>query len=628
MAGHSQFELLRTRRFLPFFLTQALGAFNDNVFKNALVILIAFKIAGLTSADINFWSNLAAGLFILPFFLFSASAGQWAERQEKSSAIRKIKLLEVLIMMLAAVGFWLNSLPFLIGVLFLMGTQSTLFGPIKYSALPQILKPEELVGGNGLIEAGTFLTILLGTLLGGWLMAGFEWGATWVSMAVIGFAVAGWLSSRAIPPLPATANDIRIDPNVPRAILNTLGQLRGNRAVLNSVLGISWFWFFGSIFLAQLPNYTKEYLGGDESVAPMVLTLFSLGIGLGSLLCEKLSSRTVEIGLVPLGALGLTVFGVDLYFARPEAASVSGLDWRAFLDLPGNLRIAIDLALIGFFGGFYIVPLYALVQQRCPREKISRVIAANNILNALFMVVASVMAIILLNAGLNIPQLLLITAILNAIVAIYIFSLVPEFAMRFLVWIAVNLLYRVKVEGIEEHVPDEGPALLVCNHVSFVDALVLGGAVPRPVRFVMYYKIHRLPILGWIFRTAKTIPIAGSKEDPELMQRAFEAVEQALKNGEIVGIFPEGGLTRDGEMAPFRPGVERILAKTPVPVVPLAITGLWRSMWSRRDSLLGRMRLPRRLRARIGVRAAPALPPNSSAAELEAKVRELRGDLQ
>ena len=628
MAAHSQFELLRTRRFLPFFLTQALGAFNDNVFKNALVILIAFKVAGLSSADINFWSNLAAGLFILPFFLFSASAGQWAEQKEKSRAIRQIKLLEIFIMLLAALGFWLNSLPFLIGVLFLMGTQSTLFGPIKYSTLPQILKPEELVGGNGLMEAGTFLTILLGTLLGGWLMAGFEWGSAWVSLAVIGFAVLGWQASRSIPLLPPTSPGLRVDRNIPRAIFTTIGQLRGNRAVLNSVLGISWFWFFGSIFLAQLPNYTKEYLGGDESVAPMVLTLFSLGIGIGSLLCEKLSGRTVEIGLVPLGALGLTVFGVDLYFARPEAASVSGLDWQAFLNFPGNLRIAIDLALIGFFGGFYIVPLYALVQQRCEREKISRVIAANNILNALFMVVASVMAIVLLQSGLNIPQLLLITAILNAVVAIYIFSLVPEFAMRFMVWIAVKLMYRVKVEGIEEHVPDEGPALLVCNHVSYVDALVLGGAVPRPVRFVMYYKIHQLPLIGWIFRTAKTIPIASAKENPELMQRAFEQVDQALKDGEIVGIFPEGALTRDGSMSPFRPGVERILAATPVPVVPMAITGLWQSMWSRRDSLLGRMRLPRRLRAHIGVHAGPPLPASSTAAELEAKVRELRGDRQ
>lgn len=628
MAGHSQFELLRTRRFLPFFLTQALGAFNDNVFKNALVILIAFKIAGLSSDDINFWSNLAAGLFILPFFLFSATAGQWAERREKSRAIQQIKLLEIGIMLLAALAFWLNSLPFLIGVLFLMGTQSTLFGPIKYSILPQTLRPEELVGGNGLVEAGTFLTILLGTLLGGYLMNGFEQGPMMVSAAVVAFAVLGWLASRSIPELPSTAPEVRIDPNIPRAIGTTLAQLRGNRAVLNSVLGISWFWFFGSIFLAQLPNYTKEFLGGSGSVAPLVLALFSVGIGLGSLLCEKLSGRTVEIGLVPLGALGLTVFGVDLYFARPMPAAMSELAWWDFLNAPGNLRIAIDLTLIGFFGGFYIVPLYALVQQRCPREKISRVIAANNILNALFMVVASVMAIVLLKSGLNIPELLLVTALLNAVVAIYIFSLVPEFAMRFLVWIGVHLLYRVKVEGIEEHVPDEGPALLVCNHVSYVDALVLGGAVPRPVRFVMYYKIHQLPVLGWIFRTAKTIPIAGAKENPDLLRKAMEEVEQALKDGEIVGIFPEGGLTRDGEMAAFRPGVERILAKTPVPVVPIAITGLWRSMWSRRDSLLRRLRLPRRLRAEIGVTAAAPMPPTSSAAELEAKVRELRADLQ
>ncbi len=625
--AHSQFALLGQRRFLPFFAAQALGAFNDNVFKNALVILIAYKVVGLSSADIDFWSNLAAGLFILPFFLFSALAGQWAEKYEKARTIRQIKLLEIGVMCLAAIGFWLESLPFLVFVLFLMGTQSALFGPLKFAILPQALKPEELVGGNGMVEAGTFLTILLGTLLGGWLINGFADGTLYVSAAVIIVAVAGWLASRSIPEAPATAPDLALRWNPLALTIDTLGCLKGQRTVLNAVLGVSWFWFFGSIFLAQLPNYTKLYLGGDGTVAPLVLMLFAVGIGVGSLLCEVLSRRTVEIGLVPLGALGLTVFGIDLYFARPEAAAVTGLGWREFLDAPGNLRVAFDLAMIGVFGGFYIVPLFALVQQRAPREKLSRTIAANNILNALFMVVASALAIGLLQAGFSIPELLLLTAVLNALVAIYIFTLVPEFVMRFACWALIKLLYRLEIRGIEEHVPDEGPALVVCNHVSYVDALLIGGAVPRPIRFVMYYKIFNIPIMRWVFRTAGAIPIAGAKEDPELMRRAFEEVDRALAAGELVGIFPEGALTRDGEIAPFRPGVERILAGRPVPVVPMALRGMWASMWSRRDSQLRRMRAPRRLRAHVALVAdAPVPPDEASAAALEVKVRALRGD--
>jgi 1-acyl-sn-glycerol-3-phosphate acyltransferase len=627
MASHNQFALLTTRRYLPFFLTQGLGAFNDNLFKNALVIMIAFKVVGLSSADRDFWSNLAAGLFILPFFLFSATAGQWAERSDKARAMQRIKLLEIAIMVLAAIGFALESLPFLLGVLFLMGAQSTLFGPLKYSILPQVLKPEELVGGNALVEAGTFLAILLGTLAGGLLMNGFDHGPLLASIAVIAFAVAGWLASRRIPPIAATAPELVVDRNPLRATLGMLGHLRGQRTVLNAVLGISWFWFFGSIFLAQLPNYTRLHLGGDGTVATLVLMLFSLGIGVGSLLCEALSRRTVEIGLVPLGALGLTVFGIDLYFARPGLAPEADLPWLAFLAAPGNLRIAVDLALIGLFGGFYIVPLYALIQQRAPREKLSRIIAANNILNALFMVLAAVLAIVLLGAGLSIPQLMLITAVLNAAVALYIFTLVPEFVMRFVAWLMIRVLYRLRIDGVEEHVPDEGAAVLVCNHVSFMDALLLGGAVPRPVRFVMYYRIYRIPVLNWLFRTAGAIPIAGAREDPALMERAFAEIDATLARGDLIGLFPEGGLTADGEIAAFRPGIERILAARPVPVVPLALRGMWASMWSRRETRVGRSRLPRRFRARVELLAGPPVAPeHATAAALEAQVRALRGD--
>ncbi len=425
---------------------------------------------------------------------------------------------------------------------------------------------------------------------------------------------------------------MRINWNPVSETWRNLKFLRGHRAVLNSVLGVSWFWFFGSIFVAQLPNYTRLYLGGDATVAPLVLMIFSLGIGAGSLLCEVLSRRTVEIGLVPLGALGLTLFGVDLYFARPGMAEVTGLSWREFLAAAGNLRICFDLLAIGISGGLYVVPLFALIQQRAPAEHLSRTIAANNILNAAFMVAAAIMAIVVLNLGLmfgihvNVPQLLLITALLNAVVAIYIFTLVPEFVARFLAWIAAKALYRLEVKGMEQ-VPDHGAALVVCNHVSYMDAVLVMGALPRPARFVMYYKIFQQPLTNIVFRAARAIPIAGIKENEALMEEAFARIDAALAEGEIVGIFPEGALTTDGEIAQFKKGVERILATRPVPVVPMALCGMWESMWSRRDdSVLRRARLPRRFRAHVELRVgAPVSPEEASAETLEAKVRELRG---
>lgn len=623
--SQSQFALLRRRRFLPFFVTQALGAFNDNVFRNALIILISYHIVGLSSEQRDLYANLAAGLFVLPFFLFSANAGQWAEKYEKSRSIRWIKLAEIGLMALAGIALWTQSLPLLLGTLFLSGAQSALFGPLKYSILPQTLRPAELVGGNALVESGTFLAILLGTLVGGYLM-GLSSGTLWVAVAIVAISIAGWISARAIPFAPATAPDLTLNWNPASETWRNVMFLRGHRAVLNSVLGVSWFWFFGSVFLAQLPNYTRLYLGGDQSVAPLVLMLFVLGIGAGSLLCEVFSRRTVEVGLVPLGALGLTVFGVDLYFARPEVAAVTGLSWQAFLSASGNLRICLDLLMIGVSGGFFTVPLYALIQQRSPRERLSRVIAANNILNAAFMVAAAIMAIVLLNTGLNVPQLLLVVALLNALVALYIFTLVPEFLARFIAYLAAKALYRLEVKDIER-VPNEGPALIVCNHVSYMDAILVLGAVPRPTRFVMYYKIFDIPGMNIVFRAARAIPIAGMKEDPELMERAFSQIDAALAEGELVCIFPEGGLTTDGEIAPFRKGVERILATRPVPVVPMALRGMWESMWSRRDSRLSRLRLPRRFRAQVElVVGEPIAPEQASAEALEARVRELRGD--
>jgi len=622
MSGHSQFALLGSRRFAPFFATQSLGAFNDNAFRNALVVLVGYHM-GLDEHAVGFYSNIAPALFILPFFLFSASAGQLAEKYEKTRIIRWVKLFEIAAMALAAAGFFLKSIPLLLGVLFLMGLHSTVFGPIKYAILPQALKPDELVGGNGLVEMGTSLAVLVGMIAGGVAMGS---GPLPASLLVIGVALFGWLTSRSIPAAPATAPELRFNWNPFTETWRVLGFVTKNRTVFNSVLGISWFWFFGGVFTMQLPNYTKLFLGGTESVQIFVLALFSIGVGIGSLLCERLSGHKVEIGLVPFGSIGLTVFGLDLYFARPEATTLHDLSAFAFLAGPGGWRIALDFVLVGLFAGFYIVPLFALVQSRAERSELSRVIAGNNIVNALFIVGAAAFGIGLSALGFSIPQILLVTAVLNALVAIYIYTLVPEFLMRFLSWILVNTLYRIETKDLER-IPDEGAALLVCNHVSFMDALIIGGCVRRPVRFVMYYKIFRIPVLKFIFRTAKAIPIAGRKEDPALLERAFDEVDRALAGGELVCIFPEGGLTRDGTIDTFRPGVEQILARRAVPVIPLALRGLWGSVFSRRDSALGRSRLPRRFRSRIGLAAGtPVAAGDASAAVLEQRVRELRGN--
>ena len=621
----NQFSLLGRRRFAPFFWTQALGAFNDSAFRNALVMLAAFQM-GLPDRAVSLYANLAPALFILPYFLFSATAGQLAEKFEKTRIIRYVKLFEIGAMALAAYGFHTHHLALLLVVLFLMGVHSTVFGPIKYAILPQALAPAELVGGNGLVEMGTQMAILLGMVSGNALMLMAGVGPLAAAAVTLGVALAGYAASRKIPAAPASAPELKFNWNPLSETARVLAITRADRKVFNAVLGISWFWFFGTVMIAQLPNYTRLHLGGDGSVNTLALTLFSLGTGIGSLLCERLSNRRVEIGLVPLGAFGLTVFGADLYFATPAHLAVHGQHWWAFLRAAGSWRVALDLTLIGAFAGLYVVPLFAYVQSRTPRETLSRVIAGTNIVNALLICLAAGYGLGLGALGLGEPRVILVTALLNVLVAGYIFILVPDFLMRFITWALVNTLYRIRAEGVER-VPSEGAALLVCNHVSFMDPLIVMATLRRPVRFVMYYKIFNIPLLRYVFRVARAIPIAGRKEDPAVLEAAYAAIDAALAKGELVCVFPEGGLTRDGAIAPFRPGLERVLARRPVPVVPLALRGLWGSVWSRRDSMLHRSRLPRRLRARVElVIAAPLAPASVSAAGLEAQVRALRGE--
>lgn len=616
-------RLLGSRRFLPFFVTQLLGAFNDNLFKNGLTILIAFQAANISQDSSNMLVNIAAGLFILPFFLFSPLAGQLADKFEKAMLIRRIKLLEIAIMLLGATAFYLENTALLVAILFFMGTQSALFGPVKYSLLPQALKDEELVGGNALVEFGTFLAILMG-LIASVFIIGFGTGT--IAVAVVLVACIGFWASRSIPVLPAADPQLKISYNLFKQTASILRDARQNKTVFYSVIGISWFWFIGITYVTQLPNFVRYDLGGNEQVYILLLAMFSIGIGIGSFLCEKLSGRMVEIGLVPIGALGLTLFGVDIYFSQTQATSGVLMTPSEFIAVMSNYRVILDILMLGVSGGIYIVPLYALVQQRSEAARRSRIIAANNVLNALFMVVASLYGLFALQAGITIPTLFLIMALMNMAVAVFIFKLVPEFIMRLLVWLLIHLVYRVRKIDLE-NIPDKGPLVLVCNHVSFVDALVLAGSIRRPIRFVMHYRIFRMPVLSFIFKTANAIPIAGAKEDSKLMEKAFEQISDALNDDEVVCIFPEGKITQDGEMGKFQSGIRRILQRDPVPVVPLALRGLWGSYFSRKYGNAMSRIIPRGLFSKIElVAGAPIAASEASADRLSETVRGLRGD--
>ena len=621
---HSQFSLLRTRRFAPFFLTQFLGAFNDNVYKNSLMAMITFGLLSST-LDLSLMNNIGAMLFILPFFLFSALAGQLSDKYEKSYLIRRIKLLEIVIMCLGAIAFYFSMTAGLMLLLFLMGTQSAFFGPVKYSIIPQHLDNHELVGGNALVEMGTFLAILIGTLVASMLATQSD-GILWVSAIIISVAILGYLVSRKIPSAPAANPDLKVRFNPFTETWRTINYSREQKSVFLAVLAISWFWFLGAAYLTQIYGFAKDYLGGDQSVVMVLLATFSIGIATGSLLCERLSGHKVELGLVPLGSIGLTIFGMDLFLQSLPELGPELITAGQFLSSPSNLRIVADFLLIGVFGGFYIVPLYAMVQARSAPEKRSQVIAAINIMNALFMVVSAIVGIIVLGLlDLTIPQFFLILAVLNALVAIYIYRTIPEFAMRFIIWVLTHTMYRVRHIDLHK-IPDEGACVLVCNHVSFVDALLIGGACRRPVRFVTFKPIYNMPVLNFIFRTAKAIPIDSRKADPEGYEQAFARIADELKNGEVVCIFPEGKLTTDGEIDEFKSGITRILTETPVPVIPMALRGLWGSFFSHKDRpALSQM--PKRFWSKIDLVVGDSISPDQATPEnLKLKVEALRGE--
>ncbi|RMW97873.1 MFS transporter [Allofranklinella schreckenbergeri] len=655
----SQFKLLAQPRFAPFFWTQFTGAANDNLFKFALTVMVTYQM------HLDWLPHEMAGLvigavFILPFLLFSATAGQLADKYPHHRLIGYLKQWEVGLMLIAAVGFWLGSPALLLGCVFGMGLQSTFFGPVKYAYLPQQLHPSELTGGNGMVEMGTFVAIVLGSLAGGVLIgltgdapsaagvsgaagAGSAGGdvlhAYWlghvsVAAACLALALLGYWVSRAIPAAPATDPGLRINWNPISEVWSNLKLAHGNTVVFRSVLGASWMWFIGSVLMSQFPVIAKDVLHGSPNVAPLLLAVFAAGIGTGSLLCEALSRKQIEIGLVPVGAIGMSVFLADLYLAtRSLPAPAAPLSVPQFLALGANWRVMADLFLLCLFTGLYSVPMYALIQARSQPTHRARIIAANNILNALFIIASALITAALLHLGLEIADIFLTLAIANAVVAGYIFLLVPEYLLRFIAWVLTHLVYRFRVRG-REHIPAQGPAVLACNHVSFVDAILLMAASPRPIYFLMDARIFKIPVLGYVFRMARAIPIAPQKDDPQAFEAAFAQATQVLRNGDLLGIFPEGAITRDGQLQRFRRGIQKIVADAraqglDVPIVPMALTNLWGSFFSRIEVRNGEnvamvRPLRRGLFNRVGLHIGPALDgPATTPSMLQEQVQRL-----
>jgi len=604
----NQFALLAQRRFAPFFWVQFLGAGNDNLFKFAFTVMVTYQLQ-VAWLPPSLAGLVIGALFIAPFLLFSATSGQLADKIEKTVMIRFVKTLEIVIMGLAGWGFMAQHVPVLLACVALMGLHSTLFGPVKFAYLPQHLNERELTGGNGMVSMGTFVAILLGNVAGGLLIAIPETGARWAAGACLAVAVLGRLVAQAVPHSPAPDPGLKVNWNPFSETWRNLLLAHRNIVVFRSLLGISWMWFFGAVFLSMFPAFARDVLHGNEQVASLLLVVFSVGVGTGALLCEVMSRRHVEIGLVPLGAIGMTVFAVDLYFASRGLPPGPLLSAGQFIGQPAHWRVMADLFLLSMFTGIYSVPMYALIQLRCQPTHRARIIAANNILNALFIIVSSLGVGVLLGAGLTIPQVFGAIGLLNALVAFYIFMLVPEYLLRFVAFVLTRLVYRFQVRG-EEHIPTTGAAILVCNHVSFVDAVLLMAASPRPIRFIMDHRIFASPLLGTLFKLAKAIPIAPRSEAPAIYDNAFAQARQVLADGDLLCIFPEGGITRDGQLGEFKGGVMKILQTHPVPVVPLALQNLWGSYFSRVERGTAMVRPFRRgAFSRVGLVAGEALAP-------------------
>jgi len=569
------FRLLGRRRFLPLFVSQFLGAANDNLFKNALGILVVYRLGAQAGMSPQLLVTAAAGLFILPFFLFSATAGQLSDRFEKSRLMRLVKGAEVVIALLGAWALLSEHVAGMLLVLFLFGLQATFFGPLKYAVLPEYLGEDELIGGNALIEGGTFLAILLGTIASGMLVLTAH-GLEIVTALMVLAALGGFGASLMLPRAHAGNPDVAVRPNILRETARVMGLARRRRDIFLSVLGISWFWLVGATYLAQFPAFTKDNLGADEHAVTLMLTVFSVGIGLGSALCGRLLKGEISARHVPFAALGMTLFALDLWAASsrilpgPELADLS-----RFLGTPANWRVLVDLLGLAMCGGVYIVPLYAILQAHSDEAERARMVAANNIMNAAFMVASAVAGAAMLAAGFSVPQVFLAVALANLGVAVYVCRLLPDAVLKGLFSWLLRLAYKVEVAGLE-NIAAAGPrAVVVVNHVSFLDAVLMAAFLPGKPTFAINTAVAR----RWWVRPFLSVVDAYPLDPTNPM--ATKGLIRAVQEGRTLVIFPEGRITVTGALMKIYEGPGMIADRADAPVVPVRIEGAQYTPFSR-----------------------------------------------
>lgn len=617
-----QFPLLFQRRLAPLWICQIANSLNDQFLRAATLWVLsnnAYAVLGMPSVRTE-----TMALFVIPAILAAAVAGQVADRLDRGRVVIIAQTMGLMASVIAIYGLVAHRDSLVLAGVAIAGLQATLFAPAQGALLRQHLRDTELTPGNGLMTAGRQIAVIISLLL---LMSTLDgrMAVNYVLLpALAASAAIGWLASFGIPASPAPRPDLEISWNPIGALRATLISALGDRNVFLAILGVSWFWFTHLVFLVNLPAYATEVIGASALALSVLVMTPVLALAVGALLCQPASGRRVELGLVPLGALGMALAGIDFYINSPEAAPTSARTLSQLLGSATYVRCLVDLALFGLAAGLYVVPLYALIQQIAPRERLGRILGGMMLYNLLFVSLALGGAQWLRSEGLSVHAVTLVSVLLQFGVSIYIFLLLPEFLLRLLMWFLVHTFYRVDASGLER-VPPEGPVVLVCNHVSYLDALVIGARIRRPVRFVMHRYIFQIPVLSTIFRLAKAIPIVSAKKDPEALQFALDQVSSELSAGRVVAIFPEGMLTRDGDIGTFRSGVVRMIERNPVPVIPMALQGLWGSFFSC-DGGEPMTHRPRWRWNRIGLRIGEPIPPEAVSPELlRERVAELRG---
>jgi acyl-[acyl-carrier-protein]-phospholipid O-acyltransferase/long-chain-fatty-acid--[acyl-carrier-protein] ligase len=594
------------RGFWCLIVTQFQGAFSDNVLKNLVVFMILGLNVPLTRQ--HEMGEAVGALFSLPFILFSMAGGFLADRFSKRAVTLGVKMFEVAVMLLALAGFAGHRMPLLLACVFLMGTHSAFFGPSKYGSLPELLPEEKLSWGNGVLELGTYMAIILGTVAAAFLAKHFRGQPAWSGLILITLAFLGLATSLGITRVPAADPAKKFRANFAGDLWGRLQAVRGDRTLALAVLGFTYFSFLGALLLLNLFFYGVYVLGVDEIGICKLSIALALGIGLGSVATGYLSGGKIEYGLVPLGAFGLSV-------------------WSALLALPGlSLNGALaGLALLGFFGGFFIVPVSALLQHRPDREKKGEVLAAANLLSFVGVFLASGAYYLLADvAGLTPRHIFLAGGVFTLAGAVYALTLLPDAFIRFVLWALTSTVYRIRVEG-RDYVPEKGGALFVCNHVSFVDGPLLMASTDRALRFIVEKSYYALPWLNPFMRALGLIPISSAQGPRELI-RSLRAAGDAVRAGEVVCIFAEGQITRTGELLEFRRGFERIMKNTDAPIVPVALVGVWGSIFSFEGGKFF-WKWPKHAPYPVTVRYGRPLPPDTTPDKVRAAVAELLGNL-